>query len=330
MKKLITFALVFVMLASVLSGCKKASGLYYDYDMSKYVTLGKYSKTVDRESDDYKEAYQTFYSDIFGSDLAYETDEGYLELGDTANINYKGLHNGEAFEGGTSSNYDLTLGSGVFIDGFEDGLVGKKIGSTVNLNLTFPKGYQNEELAGEDVVFVVTINFATKLAEPTEEDAVNYGFDSLSDYKKQADDFAVGVSLFYNIVDASTIKSYPKKEEKALLESAIAEYESYCASQNTDLETMLSYQGTTVSEFESAILEQEIRPYMRHYLVANLLLQNKDAKLTKEDVEKKRNELDEKYDETLESLGYDSLEIQHTAAFSKIIKILQSEAKVIN
>ena len=330
MKRIISLVLVGLLFVSLLSACKKTTGLYYDYDMSKYVALGKYVKTVDRKSDDYKSAMLSFYKETFGSDLAYETEEGYIELGDTANINYKGLKDGIAFEGGTSSNYDLTIGSNTFIDGFEEGLIGAKIGDTVNLNLTFPKEYQSEELAGQDVVFVVTINFATKLGDPTEEDAKKYGFESLSDYETQADKFAIGVCLFNNIAKNATVKDYPKEERELLLDSAMADYESYWTSQGTDLATVLEYQGSNVADFRKTVLEQEIKPYMDKYLIAYYLLQTHDAELTKDEVEAKRVELDEKYEATLESLGYDVIEIQHTAALSKIVKLISSEAKAIN
>lgn len=80
--------------------------------------------------------------------------------GDTVNIDYTGYKDGEAFEGGSTNGAgaDLTIGSGTYIDGFESGLIGKKVGDTVDLNLTFPENYGAEDLAGADVVFTVTIN----------------------------------------------------------------------------------------------------------------------------------------------------------------------------
>ena len=80
------------------------------------------------------------------------------KLGDIVNIDYVGKKDGVAFDGGTAEGYDLGLGSGTFIPGFEDGLVGTKKGDVVDLNLTFPEEYHSEELAGQDVVFTVTVN----------------------------------------------------------------------------------------------------------------------------------------------------------------------------
>ena len=89
------------------------------------------------------------------------TEEG-LEVkeGDTVNIDYTGYKDGEAFAGGSTNGGGayLVIGSGTYIDGFEDGLIGHRVGETVDLNLTFPEDYGAEELAGADVVFNVTIN----------------------------------------------------------------------------------------------------------------------------------------------------------------------------
>lgn len=87
-----------------------------------------------------------------------DTTEGrVVEEGDTVAIDYEGKKDGVAFNGGTGS-HDLTIGSGQFIEGFEEGLIGHTVGETVDLDLTFPENYGTEELAGEDVVFTVKIN----------------------------------------------------------------------------------------------------------------------------------------------------------------------------
>ncbi len=92
----------------------------------------------------------------------YTKDVDVIAMGDTADINFVGKKDGVAFEGGTAENYSLTIGSGRFIDGFEDGLVGVKKGETVTLNLTFPENYGKEELNGAAVTFDVTVNSITR------------------------------------------------------------------------------------------------------------------------------------------------------------------------
>lgn len=87
------------------------------------------------------------------------------ENGDVVNIDYVGMKDGVPFDRGADDNYDLVLGSHSFIDGFEDGLVGAKTGDELSLNLTFPENYGNAELAGQDVVFDVTVNAVKEQSE---------------------------------------------------------------------------------------------------------------------------------------------------------------------
>lgn len=82
-----------------------------------------------------------------------------VQTGDTAVIDFEGKKDGVAFAGGTSTDYDLEIGSGTFIAGFEDGLIGVMPGETVDLDLTFPENYGNADLAGQAVVFTVKVNF---------------------------------------------------------------------------------------------------------------------------------------------------------------------------
>ena len=89
-----------------------------------------------------------------------------LKNGDTAVIDFVGSIDGVEFEGGAGEDYPLELGSGSFIPGFEDQLVGKKVGDDVDVNVTFPAEYQAAELAGKDALFKVTIKDATRKELP--------------------------------------------------------------------------------------------------------------------------------------------------------------------
>ncbi|MDO4355307.1 MAG: trigger factor [Clostridia bacterium] len=88
------------------------------------------------------------------------------KLDDQVNIDYAGFLGEEQFEGGTAEKYDLTLGSGAFIPGFEDQLVGATVGSNVDVNVTFPEEYHSKELAGKAVVFHVKVNAITEKEVP--------------------------------------------------------------------------------------------------------------------------------------------------------------------
>jgi trigger factor len=134
-----------------------------------------------------EEVLSYMISEVEAADLYEETTEGVVEDGDLVNIDYVGTKDGEAFDGGTADNYDLEIGSGSFIDGFEEGLIGQEIGDTVELPLSFPEDYWNEDLAGAEVIFTVTINAVKKLPELTDEIAgkVSEGkFKTLAEYEE--------------------------------------------------------------------------------------------------------------------------------------------------
>ncbi len=132
-------------------------------DTAKYVTLGDYKGlqvTAAPVTVDEAQVEELMHS-AYDSKVTAEhgiTDKK-VEEGDTVNIDYEGKKDGVAFEGGTAKNSLLVIGSGNFIEGFEEGLIGVTPGETMDLNLTFPENYRAEELAGQDVVFTVTVNF---------------------------------------------------------------------------------------------------------------------------------------------------------------------------
>ena len=100
-------------------------------------------------------------SDASSDSSAYFTDTSLtVEDGDTVNIDYVGSIDGVEFDGGSTNGAgtDLTIGSGLYIDDFEEQLIGSHPGDTVNVNVTFPEDYQQEDLQGQEALFVVTIN----------------------------------------------------------------------------------------------------------------------------------------------------------------------------
>lgn len=99
--------------------------------------------------------------------------EGPVANGDVTTIDFKGLKDGVAFEGGTAEGYQLEIGSGAFIPGFEEQMIGMEKGETRDLNLTFPENYGAADLAGADVVFQVTVHhIASKVESQLDEEFV--------------------------------------------------------------------------------------------------------------------------------------------------------------
>ncbi|HAF26556.1 MAG TPA: trigger factor [Lachnospiraceae bacterium] len=154
-----------------------------------------------------------------------------IENGDIVNIDYCGKKDGVAFDGGTAKGYHLDIGSGTFIQGFEDGLVGKKVGEVVELPLKFPDEYYSPDLAGADVIFTVSVNSIDEKQETVIDDAFvkQYGpmlfsedvtdVESLNKYYKKSMEDACenrnkglpGSSIFDGIYGESTVNSIPSE-----------------------------------------------------------------------------------------------------------------------
>lgn len=136
-----------------------------EVDPAECVTLGDYKKLTLE-----KKVEQVTDDDVQTAIMAetavtMDDPDATVQKGDTADIAYVGKVDGKEFDGGSSDSYNLVIGSGTFIDGFEDGVIGMKTGETKDLNLKFPDSYQSTDLAGKDVVFTVTVNAFTRPAE---------------------------------------------------------------------------------------------------------------------------------------------------------------------
>lgn len=162
--------------------------------------------------------------------------EGTLKEGDVANIDFAGYKDGELFEGGSSEGYNLELGSGSFIPGFEEGLIGKKIGSEVDIPLTFPDTYWDESMRSAEVVFKVKINHVEKTNYPelTPDDAkrISKGkFDNVADLIADAKaemvadnekqiEYQKSLLAWEPVTESSEVLDYPQKEINAYVKNA--------------------------------------------------------------------------------------------------------------
>ena len=308
-----------------------------DYKALDYVELGEYKGlTVEVEptavSDD--EVLKQIRANA-GSDILEEVTEGTVEEGDTANIDYEGKLDGEAFEGGTAKDTDLEIGSGTFIPGFEDGLVGVKIGDTVDLPLTFPENY-TEELAGKDVVFTVTVNSVKRMPELTD-DLVNQITDGeytdvasykesvrkdLEDAKAASRPSEINNSLLTQIAATSTIKEYPQELVDYAANNMKNYYKQQAESSSMEfadfLSTYFSMDEDTFNEQVDLVVKQNLRAEL--YLKA--IAEAEDIKLTDEEYEAKCEEYAENY-------GYDSVEKFKSAYTENEIRLSALEDKVL-
>ncbi|MBQ8970857.1 MAG: trigger factor [Lachnospiraceae bacterium] len=250
---IIKYLLLFIVLA-LLCGCgkKKSAKSELGFDPLDYIELGEYKGlSVTRVSTDVtEEDIDKYLNSLLASTDTYRdvTDRDILKKGDVANIDFVGKKDGVAFEGGTGEGYDLEIGSNTFIPGFEDGMIGMKVGEKRNLDLTFPENYQAESLAGQAVVFEVTLNsIKEKVVPEVTDEAVNSytngEYETIEAYKVklkedltadniQYADSAMYTDLWEQAVSNATVKGeLPKdllNEKKELLQSNALSYaESY-------------------------------------------------------------------------------------------------------
>lgn len=198
----------------------------------------------------------------------YQEVERAAQEGDVVNIDYVGKKDGVAFEGGTGEGYDLTLGSGQFIDGFEDGLIGAVKGQELNLDLTFPEQYHSEELAGQAVVFEVKVNEVKEQVEPELNDAfIAEHTDSatVEEYRKAVREEMEQMALsdadnqkksdvFLKVIDDSEVTT-PEESIQTTFEQQKSSYEQQAQMFGIDLDTLVSYYGMDLESFESELME---------------------------------------------------------------------------
>ncbi|MBO4433249.1 MAG: FKBP-type peptidyl-prolyl cis-trans isomerase, partial [Clostridia bacterium] len=233
--------------------------IYGDTDLSEYVKLGEYKGvSIDTSSDEYKSAYKALVEkDISNSGIVGKKLEGKVEEGDVVNIDYEGKRDGVAFQGGTAQGHDLTIGSGQFIPGFEDGLIGVSIGDTVDLNLTFPKDYKSADLAGADVVFTVKVNYVKDSGAVKIEDHYSeLGFNSLKEYEDNARERTIRNLVFEKVLESSEISDCPERDKKIFV-NAVYEYRDNRSrsTYNVDYETILKQQNMTKEDFINYLSE---------------------------------------------------------------------------
>lgn len=264
-----------------------------DLNILDYVDLGDYkgielTKSITKVTDDeVTNEMESKAVELTGSDVT-------VEDGDTAIIDFVGKLNGVAFDGGTASNYELEIGSGSFIDGFEDGLIGVKKGDTVDLNLTFPESCQSTELAGKDVVFTVTVNGVKRKPQLNDEWlAANTNYATLAEFaaetKQKLEDAAettasntLESSGLDQVISNSTVKKY----YKSLIEQGESQYEkrlnAYASAYGKSLSELLAAQGMTESQYQNQKQKQAVS-YAQVAMVVYAIAQ--DAGLSEADAE---------------------------------------------
>lgn len=225
--------------------------------------------------------------------------EGTVQIGDTVQLTYDGTVDGKAFEGGNGTGY-YVIGDGRLIPGFEQGLIGAQLGKETTLELTFPRAYSDDALAGKEVTFKVTVQTIIariRYAPLTEEIARSLGFESLEDYRQ---------NLYNEVQTALTEKAEQEKtallwaqvlknstfEEELpeeLLETATNDWtRRYTAAANQlGYDTIAEYlTANSLGDYDT-LLEQETRATVHNLLAARAIAEAEGFELTDAVLEEK-------------------------------------------
>ena len=223
-----------------------------DVKLGDYTHLG-IVKTVDEVTDDDVMAEIERARDR--ASRWVEISDRPAKLDDQVNIDYAGFDGDVQFDGGTAQNHDLILGSGSFIPGFEDQLVGKSVGEACDVNVTFPEDYHAKELAGKPVVFKVKINDIREKEVPALDD----------DFVKEASETADTVDEYKAEIRANLEKAADSRAENAFENEVV---ETICENAETDIPAaMIEDQlDSTMREMEMQMAYQGIRmdDYMKY------------------------------------------------------------------
>lgn len=260
-------------------------------DAASYIELAEY-KTISLKTSEIDEQLQSQIDSMLESSASYkQIKKGKVKDGDTVNIYYVGKMDGEAFDGGSCteetspSGYDLTIGSGAFIPGFEDALIGEKIGTTVDIDVTFPEEYSsNPDLAGKPAVFTVTLNYkqGKKITPKLTEDFVKENltdYESVKDYKKQTRDSIIRSLAIKKVCEETTVNDYPKDKVSAMQKQIKTSIENYLAQNNSTLEDYLSNQNISEEDYDKQI-ETTSEQDVANQLVYNAIAQAENIEIS--------------------------------------------------
>lgn len=256
-----------------------------------------------------------------------------VEKGDTVKIDFVGKINGEAFQGGSAQDYSLVIGSGSFIPGFEDSVIGHNIGETFDWNGKFPDNY-TPEYAGKEVTFTITVKGITQSEVPELTDKVVKTLSETSktvkEYKKEVKknlekeakknyDNTLSQKVWEQVMKNTTVKSYPEKKVQEFKDKFIKRYKDMASNYGKDYETMIKEQmNKSVEDFEkevAKIAESSVKQSM----VTEAIAKEEGIKFSGKEYEKQLKEIAKNY-------GYSSVkELKKVAPKEDLEDIVQNK-----
>lgn len=269
-----------------------------------------------------------------------------IQKGDIADIDFEGFIDGVPFEGGKASGYRLEIGSGNFIEGFEDQLIGAVPGDDVDVNVTFPEDYSNEELAGKAALFKVIINDVKIKELPVIDDEFAKDvseFDTLEEYKED---------IRKKLKESAEHKAKHETEDKVIskvcenaeveipdvmiqnhIDNLVKDFDARLRYQGLDLEKYLNIMGLGYIDFRSQF-EERAAAEVKTQLVLDAVCKAENVSVTEEEFEEEINKIAENYKSDVEEfkkhLKNNDIEyIKDTIKIRKTIELLVENAKIV-
>lgn len=270
--------------------------------------------------------------------------EGAAENGDTVVIDFVGSVDGVEFDGGKGENHSLELGSGQFIPGFEDQLVGSKAGDEVEVKVTFPEDYQATDLAGKDAVFVIKVNEVKAKEVPALDDELAKDLDDevetldelKAKYRKELeaakeiafDDAVEGAALDLAVENAEIVE-LPAEMVEDEVHRAMNEFMGNMQRQGISPEMYFQITGTTQEDLHKQY-EADADKRVKTNLVIEAVAAAEGFDATEEEIQKEINDLAAEYN--MEVSQVSSLlspeMLKHDITMKKAVELITSSAKV--
>lgn len=264
---------------------------YTKMDYDKVIKVGKYEGvkgTLTKVKVTDEDVQAEIDSRLAGAATTKTVKKGKVKKGDTIVIDYTGRIDGKEFDGGSAQDQDLEIGSGAMIPGFEDGLIGKKVGKTCKINVTFPEDYQSTEVAGKDAEFEIKIKSKKETVTPKYDEKFikkNSKYKNKKDYeksikkelteqKKEEAEDQLREDLWSKVLEKTKVKKYPKELLKEETEIMKQQYEQMASQYGTSPEQM----GITEDQYKEFAKES-----LKEKLALHAIAKKEHLKVSKKD-----------------------------------------------
>ena len=312
------------------------------------VTLGEYKGVTVEKAEttvSAKEVNEKLAAELEKNARVVEI-EREIKKDDIANIDFVGSVDGVEFEGGKGEDYPLTIGSGTFIPGFEDQLIGHKAGETVDVKVTFPENYGAKDLAGKEALFVTTIKTVKEKQVPAADDEFASEvseFDTLDEYKKdlkktlkeekeKAATTTNERNVIAKVVENASVE-IPAPMLEAQLDNMLYDYQTRLAQQGIPMDQYLKITGQTVEQIKDQ-MKESAEKNLKTSLVIEAIMEKENITVAEERVDEEFKKIAEQYkmeyDDLKKTVSEEQKEsMKREIAFQETIDMLVAEANLV-